>query len=1263
MRPSTQSGNPRHVRLAHIFLYALLLLFLLPGCSGKGGGNPAVPGVTGDDSGPEAPALTAATVYPESVPGQTGGKAVWGVWDISLDSENGFQVVPVRDAEYSLNVNIFLQPPAGKISNIQIDMINMEKLFIAGEVVVDVSLTHPFPQLTQFSGFDVLGVLIGKGSYILDSDSSVHCARPDLDPILKNADGYTRWMNQPEFTTPGLRGYTEGALGNKKQFWGSTVNPYKYFATDLTAVQSIVDYYRGGYPVAQRGLFSTNATNTRRYVLDFPIVNGYPDVRFQYAVVASWIEPLNNPPLSIPGDFPAAANMQEAFHCAISTIGSTLYWNNMYDNGGYLYLTLEIFDWQGMTNSTGVAGEISKIIVESPDDFINNGLKMVFRPGDWTELERECANSAKLFLDIGPVKPGGPCPYDNDVMITIVTAEMGDYDNGLGGAYPTTAVLSSYARLFYDMGYVCNDPPIVWFVNCPTAPVETFNMTFIWDGEDDVTPNAELQYRYHLDSEPWSEWETNLKTAYFEDMSPGTHTVWLECRDMDGQVSGTQCVFSIQAPPEPQPPSVEFVNCTPYVRSSSYTFLLAISDDNTNRSHMKVRYNYDGGGWVDLPDGTTSVTLNGLTSGGPHQLIVEVEDLDGMKDQAECEFYVNFSPDVSIDCPPQDINNSSYTMTWTGTDPESDPLEYQSKLDGGAWTAWGTATSRLLTGLTSGNHTFYVNVRDSTNGTDQDVCPFHVNFPPTIQITNKPSQDLNSTSYTFNWTASDDLDSPATMQYNVERDGVWVGWQTGISSYNWTGLTSGSHTFRVRVRDNGNPQLTADDLCNFVVNFKPSVQITNCPSGIWGSKDITFTWMGTDDNSPAGSMSYSYKLDADPWSPWQLGQLSVALIGLSETDHTFRVKVRDTGNPPLYCDTAPDTCDICDFTIDTSCAFPPVNVTSFSASDGLMILNSREVQLTWDPILACVNWYDIERLEYNWGSGLTQWVPLVSLPETDTSYTDTDARYSGTADPIGYRIKARNATGSSPSWAVDTGYPVPRNINMAMWCTADDASGGGASTTWARAAGDYMNCNDFWNDYGVNFVLKNSGDFFWIPEPGLKNLNGSEPSYMHQNYGQVVFPDSINVYFVTSSNGNTGTAYCVCYCPGTSHTTRNIFIVMCSEVSGPGHENEIVLAHEIGHGASRLFDEYLLDTNRDIIQDSTCAAENTWCITPPFTPPLFCDDNSCYPENPGASGKVPKQLMWYSFVGHIIAEYDISEPQWYWVEDWIHGYESNYPWP
>jgi hypothetical protein len=652
-----------------------------------------------------------------------------------------------------------------------------------------------------------------------------------------------------------------------------------------------------------------------------------------------------------------------------------------------------------------------------------------------------------------------------------------------------------------------------------------------------------------------------------------------------------------------------------------------------------------------------------------------VTDNEGATDLLDASLVIeiaNEPPEIAIDnCPSPDLNGVSYNFEWTASDDSDDPsgMEYNVALDG-SWQGWQPGLTEYLWELIpSGSREFRVKVRD--NGTPQleaeAVCNFNVNLGPSITINNCPVVDVNTSSYTFNWDVTDDNDTWDTLDYNVSKDGAWQGWQAGLANYQWNGLTSGPHTFKVKVRDSGNPALeSSESTCSFDVNFQPSVEIDLCPVDIVQYDTYTFDWTGTDDLSSEASMDYSWKLDSGSWSAWQTGLLTIELLDLSNDIHTFRVRVRDTGNPQLTCEIVPATCDSCVFEIDTSCSIPPPNVTGFSASDGDPSLNVREARLTWDLIDVCVDFYDIE--ERIWTeSGGWHWVAKQTLSGTQDTWLDTDARYSGTANPIEYRIKARNVSGSSPSFATDTGYPRMRRVEMAIWCAADDDSGTNAVTPWSRALADLGDCNGFWNGFGINYVLKSPGGFLWMTTPAFRNLSGSEPDQMHNAYGLVQNPDSLDVYIVDTAYGSSSFAFAKSFCPGEVNTTENLYIIMSSDSRGTAPDvNHATLAHETGHTTSRLIDIYLLDSNWNFIYDdaTTCADIQDFCNSPPsYMPPLFCDEDAFYPEEPNSFFKIPKQIMYYSFSGRPISDYDMYVSQWFWVDEWLSTYESNYPEP
>ena len=83
----------------------------------------------------------------------------WGLWQIIGDPDTKtLEIKPLRGAELHLNALPFLEPPA--LVNLTIESL----LFNGNIVEVGIGLRHPFLALTEFTGFDVCGILISKGS-------------------------------------------------------------------------------------------------------------------------------------------------------------------------------------------------------------------------------------------------------------------------------------------------------------------------------------------------------------------------------------------------------------------------------------------------------------------------------------------------------------------------------------------------------------------------------------------------------------------------------------------------------------------------------------------------------------------------------------------------------------------------------------------------------------------------------------------------------------------------------------------------------------------------------------------------------------------------------------------------------------------------------------------------------------------------------------------------------------------------------------------
>lgn len=460
-----------------------------------------------------------------------GGPVLWGVWDCVYDYETGtIETVPVRTSEFTTNIVQYLQPPMGSSSNLTIAVTDTSQFLSQGKITLDIAITHPFPLKPQFTGFDVMGVLQHNGSHSSTVGWNNLWPRYPTDAVLLNHDGYTRWMNQSEFTQTGLFGFTPGTLGTAGTFTG-TVNPYKYFADGLSKTQSILTFFSSVANVGNRGLFSSGSTNTREFQLQFPMVGGKPVVNFQYIVLSRWDTPSPNPPVNIPGDFPASASCQEAFYIEVRDAGSTLNYHPAVGGSGDLRIDVEVFDWQGASNPIGFSDELSSLFVEGFNVWIQPPTNFANMLGIATESPGSCANSRIYHVympNCVPTKTG-----TEELMINIQSNNPATYDSGMGSIYPASAALSGYTVASIPVSNFSNSTPVV---PTPTGP------SYIWEGQTIVfTTNASDADGDNM-TFTWSIVPTGISPNYIipgDPPQPNTNTLTVKFNAANGYAPGT----------------------------------------------------------------------------------------------------------------------------------------------------------------------------------------------------------------------------------------------------------------------------------------------------------------------------------------------------------------------------------------------------------------------------------------------------------------------------------------------------------------------------------------------------------------------------------------------------------------------------------------------------------------------------------------------------------------------------------------------------
>lgn len=259
---------------------------------------------------------------------------------------------------------------------------------------------------------------------------------------------------------------------------------------------------------------------------------------------------------------------------------------------------------------------------------------------------------------------------------------------------------------------------------------------------------------------------------------------------------------------------------------------------------------------------------------------------DGFGGTATAVVTIRVTPATNITAAPDTSTEPQSTRAATFEFSSPVPgVTFQCRLDDGAFE---TCESPLTyEDLSDGNHDFAVRaVAGGTGGPYIDPTPdtrsFQVDAFPVLTITQAPDSSTSSTSATIEFTASaPGSNDPVTTECRLDNGPR----RPCESPATFTDLSSGSHSITVYATDSRGKEVS--ETRQFQIDADaPVTNIDSAPPVTSTSPDAEFAFSSSEPNS-----TFECALDTVVFTPCSSPQ---QYTGLSEGDHTFRVRATDS---------------------------------------------------------------------------------------------------------------------------------------------------------------------------------------------------------------------------------------------------------------------------------------------------------------------------------------------------------------------------------
>jgi hypothetical protein len=522
-------------------------------------------------------------------------------------------------------------------------------------------------------------------------------------------------------------------------------------------------------------------------------------------------------------------------------------------------------------------------------------------------VEQKCGSTDKQVTSLKVNSDG--TPQSGSPLI-----DAGDTTN-----YPATDVLGNarYAGIApdagaFETGSVGSPPPDT------TAPETTITSA----PADGTSTSASVAFSA---TESGSSFECKLDGAAYgactspksySGLAAGAHTVSVRATDGSGNTdaSPATATWTISAPPADTTAPETTITSAP----ASGTSTSASVAFSANESGSSFQCKLDAAAYATC---VSPKSYSGLAVGS-HTVSVRATDAAGNTDATPdtATWTVSTPPDTTapettISSSPANGMATSGAFAFGSSESGS---SYECQMDGGTFSA--CTSPKSYAGMAVGTHTFAVRATDAAGNTDAS--------PDTAAwtITATPPADTTAPETTITSAPVDGTSTSASVAFTSSESGSTYACKLDTGSYAsctspkaYSGLAVGDHTVSVRATDAAGNTDASAATATWTVSAvppvdttAPTVTISAKPASGTTATTASFSFAGSDDTTPAGSLTFRCKLDTGAYATCVSPK---GYSGLAVGSHTFSVRATDgagnqsTAATATWTIAAPDTTD------------------------------------------------------------------------------------------------------------------------------------------------------------------------------------------------------------------------------------------------------------------------------------------------------------------------------------------------------------------